>query len=148
LGYNFRMTDVHAAIGLAQLGKLERFNSARQANARLLSEKLCGVIVPAVPQGSLHVFHQYTVRVPEAPAGGRDALRAHLQEHGVGSEVYYPVPVHKQSLYTHDLGYDQTLPAAEQAAAEVLSLPVHPALSAADLEMIVGAVNGFYGRAL
>ena len=140
LGFNFRMTDVHAAIGLAQLKKLDGFNQARQANAAYLSQYLQGVQVPFVPQGSQHVYHQYTVRV----AGGRrDSLRTFLQEQGIGSEVYYPVPVHQQSFYVTELGYEVNLPEAERAALEVLSLPVHPALSQADLEAIVTAVNTF-----
>jgi len=140
LGYNFRMTDVHAAIGLAQLKKLDKFNAVRQANAKFLSKNLQGVVVPYVPEGQTHVFHQYTVRVP---GGKRDALRTHLQENGVGSEVYYPVPIHQQSFYVSDLGYKDSLPETENAALEVLSLPVHAGLSASDLETIVAAVNEF-----
>lgn len=140
LGFNFRMTDVHAAIGLEQLKKLEVKNEQRRANASFLNKNLRGVIVPTTPEGYQHVFHQYTVRV----AGGkRDALRTYLQEKGVGSEVYYPVPVHKQSFYTGELGYRGIFPEAELAASEVLSLPVHPALSQADLETIVNKVNEF-----
>ncbi|HEX7975980.1 MAG TPA: DegT/DnrJ/EryC1/StrS family aminotransferase [Anaerolineales bacterium] len=140
LGFNFRMTDVHAAIGLAQLKKLPGFNRARQANARYLSDHLKGVVPPCVPENCEHVYHQYTVRVP---GGKRDALRLYLQEHGVGSEVYYPVPVHQQTFYTQELGYHLSLPQAERAALEVLSLPVHPGLTQADLETIVSAVNEF-----
>ncbi len=142
LGFNFRMTDVHAAIGLAQLHKLEQFNAKRQANAKFLSESLKGVVTPSVPEGQTHVFHQYTIRVPD---GKRDALRSHLQEKGVGSEVYYPVPIHKQTFYVKDLGYDQTLPETEKSAMEVLSLPVHAGLTPSDLETIVAAVNEFMG---
>ena len=145
LGYNFRMTDIHAAIGLAQLNKLEKFNAQRRANARFLSENLQGVATPHVPEGSTHVFHQYTVRVP---GGKRDALRFYLNEHGVGSEVYYPVPIHKQSFYVRDLGYRDHLPETEFATTEVLSLPVHPALSSADLETIVAAVNEFMEKSV
>jgi len=140
LGYNFRMTDIHAAIGLAQLKKLDKFNSVRLANAKFLSENLKGVQVPVIPDGLTHVFHQYTVRVRD---GKRDALRTYLQEHGVGSEVYYPVPIHKQSFYVSDLGYKDSLPATEHATLEVLSLPVHPGLSSSDLETIVSEVNEF-----
>jgi dTDP-4-amino-4,6-dideoxygalactose transaminase len=143
LGFNFRMTDLHAAIGLAQLKKLEKFNAKRQANAKFLNENLKGVVVPFIPEGQTHVFHQYTVRVS---GGKRDALRAHLQERGVGSEVYYPVPIHQQSFYVSDLGYKDSLPETESAATEVLSLPVHAGLSAADLETIVAAVNEFTGK--
>lgn len=140
LGYNFRMTDIHAAIGLAQLKKLGGFNTQRQANAKMLSENLKGVVVPYIPEGLAHVFHQYTIRVPN---GKRDALRAYLQEQGVSSEVYYPVPIHQQSFYVSELGYKDSLPETEQATLEVLSLPVHVGLSASDLETIVSAVNSF-----
>jgi len=142
LGFNFRMTDVHAAIGLAQLGKLEKFNAARIANAAYFNDHLEGVITPTVPEGYRHVYHQYTVRAPE---GRRDALMAHLKENGIGFGVYYPVPIHKQTYYVKELGYDQRLPEAERAAEEVLSLPVHPALSQADLEKIVATINAFMG---
>jgi perosamine synthetase len=138
LGFNFRMTDVHAAIGLAQLHKLDRFNEARIANARFLSENLRGVITPVVPEGYKHVFHQYTIRVLD---GRRDAMMEHLKERGIGTSVYYPVPVHKQTYYTRELGYDLHLPETERAAQEVLSLPVHPGLDQADLERIVEEVN-------
>jgi dTDP-4-amino-4,6-dideoxygalactose transaminase len=143
LGYNYRMTDLHAAIGLAQLRKLERFNAARLANARFLNEHLRGVTTPTTPAGYRHVFHQYTIRVGN---GKRDALLEHLHKQGVGCGVYYPVPVHQQTFYVNDLGYHgQCFPEAERAAAEVLSLPAHPALSSADLETIVAAVNEFGG---
>jgi dTDP-4-amino-4,6-dideoxygalactose transaminase len=134
------MTDVHAAIGMAQLEKLDRFNEARIRNAAYLSAHLAGVITPTVPEGCHHVFHQYTIRVPD---GRRDALADHLSEHGVGYGIYYPVPIHKQTFYVNELGYDVSMPEAERAAHEVISLPVHPAVSQTDLEMIVDLVNGF-----
>ena len=140
LGYNFRMTDVHAAIGLAQLEKLEGFNQARMANAAYFSRHLAGVTTPAAPDGRRHVFHQYTVRVSD---GRRDDLREHLAANGVGTGVYYPVPIHRQAYYAGELGYDLSLPAAERAADEVLSLPVHPALSRENLETIVATVSDF-----
>lgn len=143
LGFNFRMTDLHAAIGLAQLQKLERFNTARRSNAQYLSAHLEGVITPCEPSGCEHVYHQYTVRVPD---GKRDVLRTYLQEHQIGSEVYYPVPVHKQSFYIQELGYNITLPEAERAAIEVLSLPVHPALTTDDLKTITETVNQFMSK--
>jgi len=137
MGFNFRMTDVHAAIGLAQLKKLEGFNEARIANGRFLGEHLEGVTTPIVPEGRRHVFHQYTIRVDD---GRRDAVLEGLREKGIGTGVYYPVTVHKQQVYI-DQGYGGTFPEAERAAKEVLSLPVHPGLSDADLESIVAAVN-------
>jgi len=143
LGFNYRMTDIHAAIGLAQLQKLETFNQARQGNARYLSDNLRGVVTPVVPEGREHVFHQYTIRVPGNSSEKRDMLKKYLAEKGVGAEVYYPVPVHKQALYTEEFGYKEELPETERAAREVLSLPVHPALSPADLTAIVQAANDY-----
>ncbi len=140
LGFNFRMTDVHAAIGLEQLKKLETNNAIRRKNASYLSLHLQGLITPVTPPGCEHVFHQYTVRVP---GGKRDALRVFLQENGIGSEVYYPVPVHKQDFYTQHLAYHAEFTQAERLSGEVLSLPIHPALSQADLDLIVEKVNQF-----
>jgi dTDP-4-amino-4,6-dideoxygalactose transaminase len=136
------MTDVHAAIGHEQLKKLPKFNEARKRNAKFLSEHLQGVTVPYVPSECEHVYHQYTIRVAN---GKRDAMIEHLKKNEIGCGVYYPVPVHQQNYYTKDLGYKQSLPETEKAALEVLSLPVHPGLSPADLESIVSAVNEFAG---
>jgi len=140
LGFNFRMTDIHGAIGLEQLRKLEARNQQRGVNADYLNKHLQGVITPVIPAGYEHVFHQYTVRVP---GGRRDALRVYLRKHGVDSEVYYPIPVHKQKYYVEQLGNKGFFPEAEQATTEVLSLPVHPGLSQVDLETIVERVNEF-----
>jgi perosamine synthetase len=143
LGYNFRMTDLHAAVGLAQLKKLESFNTARQKNASTLNQCLDGVTVPYIPEEYEHVFHQYTIRIGD---GRRDALRDHLQGLGIGSEVYYPVPINKQSFYINELGYADEMPEAERASREVLSLPVHPALTPSDLDIITAGVNSFFHR--
>jgi len=140
LGYNLRMTDIQAAIGLVQLGKLEAYTAARQANAAYLSARLRGVITPTVRPGCRHVFHQYTIRV----ADGRDEAVRRLNEAGVGTGIFYPLPLHHQKVF-RDRGYDDHLPVAERLAQEVISLPVHPALTPADLEQIVAAVNAVTG---
>jgi perosamine synthetase len=134
VGFNSRMTDVHAAIGRVQLGKLPGWTKRRQENARFLDQNLQGVVVPPVADGATHVYHQYTVRVPEDRDGFAAALAS---EHGIGTGVYYPVPNHRLPSFRLDLD----LPATEQAAAEALSLPVHPSLSDSDLERIVAGVN-------
>jgi len=139
IGYNFRMTEIQAAIGLVQLGKLEQFNTARRAHAAYLTAHLKGVTVPSETPGCRHVYHQYTIRVPAA-GGGRDALANHLRERGIGTMIYYPVPVHKQVVYQR-LGYQDHLPLAESASREVLSLPVHPALTREELDQIIEGVN-------
>ncbi len=150
IGYNFRMTEIQAAIGLVQLSRLDRFVAARRANAAHLTSKLKGVVTPTEAPGAQHVYHQYTVQVPsegehEQPdgarrAGGRDHLAAHLRERGIDTGIYYPLPVHKQVAYQR-LGYTDCLPVAERVSQEVLSLPVHPALRPEDLDKIVEGVN-------
>jgi len=143
LGYNFRMTDVHAAIGNAQLAKLPKNNGKRRANAKFYNENLKGVTIPFVPEGFHHVYHQYTIRIPD---GKRDALREYLKENEIGSEIYYPLPIHKQGFYIEKFG-EQSFPQSEFAAEEVLSLPVHPELSQSDVETVVQAINTFMGEA-
>lgn len=142
LGFNFRMSNIHAAIGMAQLPKLEAFNERRIANAAFFSQHLPSskVVVPTVRPGTRHVFHQYTVRV-KSPLD-RDDTRKQLADAGVGTEVYYPVPVHCQQIYT-EMGYsDQSYPESEQTALEVLSLPIHPGLTEEELLTVVAAVEG------
>lgn len=137
VGFNMRMTDVHAAIGRVQLGKLAGWTAQRQENAKFLNENLRGVVVPPTAPGATHVYHQYTIRVVDQD---RDAFAERLGALGVGSGVYYPIPNHRLPSLEHFApGLD--LPQTEKAALECLSLPVHPSLSQADLETIVSAVN-------
>jgi dTDP-4-amino-4,6-dideoxygalactose transaminase len=138
LGYNFRMSDLHAAIGLVQMDRLEEFTARRRANAAYLSAHISSVITPRVREGYGHMWHQYTVRVD----GGRDrdAAVQQLREAGVGTGIFYPVPVHQHD-YMRDVVGKVSLPVTERLAQEVISLPVHPGLSQADLEQIVEEVN-------
>jgi dTDP-4-amino-4,6-dideoxygalactose transaminase len=138
LGYNFRMSDLHAAIGLAQMDRLEEFTAKRRANAAYLSAHIESVVAPRVREGYEHVWHQYTVRVD----GGRDrdAAVRQLNEAGVGTGIFYPVPAHHHD-YMRDVVGEVSLPVTERLAGEVISLPVHPGLSQADLETIVAEVN-------
>jgi len=139
LGYNMRMTDLAAAIGLVQLKKLNEWNSIRRRNADYLTSKLSkinGVVTPEIREHSEHVFHQYTIRITD-----RDNAAQKLREKGVGVGIHYPTPIHKQPLY-QNLGYSDTLPVSEAASREVLSLPVHPSLSEDDLDTIVKAIAG------
>ena len=141
VGFNARMTDIHAAIGRVQLTKVDAWTKTRQQNAAFLDAHLEGVVVPSVAHGAVHVYHQYTVRVPEDRDGFVKALK---EEHNVGAGVYYPIPNHRlPSLAPYAPNLD--LPETERAAREVVSLPVHPSLSAADLDRIVAAVNAVAG---
>ena len=134
VGFNARMTDVHAAIGRAQLAKLPGWTQQRQQNAKFLDANLCGVVIPQVADGAVHVYHQYTIRIPDDRDGFATAL---ADEYGVDTGVYYPIPSHRLRSFGRTLD----LPETERAAREVLSLPVHPALSANDLTAIAAAVN-------
>ncbi len=138
LGYNFRMTDLHAAIGLAQMERLEAFTQKRRENAATLTEKIISVITPKVPEGFEHVWHQYTVRITDGH--DRDAAVKRLADAGIGTGVFYPVPVHMQG-YMRELFGEISLPVVERLAKEVFSLPVHPQLTQDDLEKIIDEVN-------
>lgn len=134
VGLNNRMTDIHAAIGRVQLTKVDAWTQQRQDNAAFLTENLCGVVTPHVADGAVHVYHQYTVRVGSDRDGLAQALR---DEYNIGSGMFYPVPNHRLKPFAVDVALTNT----ERAAAECLSLPVHPSLTASDLERIVEAVN-------
>lgn len=137
VGFNARMTDLHASIGRVQLTKVAAWTRQRRANAAFFNEHLAGIDRPIERVGATHVYHQYTIRVPKDRDGFARALR---EEHQVGSGVYYPVPNHRlSSLKPFSVGVQ--LPETERAAREVLSLPVHPSLQQEDLERIVTAVN-------
>lgn len=140
LGYNLRMTDMCAAIGIVQLGRLPAWTAQRQANAAFYNANLRGVTTPSVAQGCTHVYHQYTVTVP---AGcDRDAVCAQLNERGVGVRVYYPTPIHRQPVFMQMPGYAGVhLPQTEEATKRVFSLPVHPALTEVELRYVAEQLN-------
>jgi dTDP-4-amino-4,6-dideoxygalactose transaminase len=145
LGYNFRLSDLHAAIGLAQLERLPDFTAKRRANAAFLNAHLTeSVITPATGAQAGHVWHQYTVRIRDGVSTkgvARDVAVEQLARAGVGTGIFYPVPANRQA-HLQDMGLgDVHLPVAEQLALEVLSLPVHPQLTQDDLETIVREVN-------
>lgn len=134
VGFNCRMTDVHAAIGRVQLTKLAAWTAQRQSNARFYDENLIGVEAPPLAAGATHVYHQYTVRVPTDRDGFVKAL---LDAHNVGAGVYYPTPTHRLPSF----GLMTDLAETDRAASEVLSLPVHPSLTQDDLYRVTEAVN-------
>ncbi len=150
LGYNYRLTDVLAAIGRVQLRRLDEFTRARRSNAAFYDEALRdlpGVTVPYVPPGAEHVYHQYTILIDErATRDGRDrdAVRASLAQAGVATGVYYPTPLHLHPLFG---GPQRTgeFPVAERVAKRVLSLPIHPALSDQDRGHVSSALRTALG---
>jgi dTDP-4-amino-4,6-dideoxygalactose transaminase len=138
VGYNARMSDLHAAIGRVQLRQLPGWTAVRRRNAEFLTGALKEIAdrqqlrLPQVGPGAQPVWHQYTLRAPR-----RDQLVATLGALGIPAGVYYPTPIHRLPAYDLDLD----LPRTAAAAHEVLSLPVHPALSLAQLERIVSGVE-------
>jgi len=139
LGYNYRMTDMEAAIGLEQLKKLNKFNQLRIKNAEFLNKylgEINGIIVPEHPKEVKHVYHQYTVRITQDFKLSRDEVLKKLTKAGIGTAVFYPLPINEQKVY-QDLGYKSNTPIAEKISKEVLSLPVHPGLKQKDLQYMI-----------
>ncbi len=143
LGFNYRMTNIQAAIGVEQLRKLDEFNEKRIKNAEYLNKHLKteGLITPYKDEKVEHVYHQYVLKVEDDFPMSRDIFMNRLQEKGVGCAIHYPLPIFKQPLY-QQLGYDDAgCPVASELANKVLSLPVHPALTEDDLRYIVEVIG-------
>ncbi|MDW8424685.1 MAG: DegT/DnrJ/EryC1/StrS family aminotransferase [Meiothermus sp.] len=134
-GYTSRLDALQAAILRVKLPYLETWNARRREIAQMYHQGLKNKVqTPCEMPYALHIYHQYTIRHPE-----RDRLAAHLKDQGIGSSVHYPLPAHLQPAY-RDLAPEGTLPAAETAAREVLSLPMHPFLQEAQVEAVIQAV--------
>jgi len=144
IGYNYRMTELSAAIGLVQLKKLDERNEKRMKNAERLDEgmeKIRGLTAPYVEEYAKHVFYQYVVRVEDDYPLERNKLADHLKEMGIGTAVHYPMPIYKQPSYRR-LGYDKTIcPVTEDSCGRVLSLPVHPSVNEKDIQYITAKLQ-------
>ena len=145
IGGNFRLDALQAAVLRAKLPHLGRWNEARRAHAADYRRRFAAARLPAelrLPHhDGAHVYHQFVIRTPQ-----RDALRAHLAANGVGTEIYYPMPLHL-APWLVARGYRRgSFPIAERAAAETLALPIHPALSAEARETVVGHIEDFFAR--
>lgn len=138
---NFRMTEVEAAIGLVQLDKLPLFNNRRQENAERYYEhiKRQDIHLPRVPTGYRHAYHQFTLRILGSLGFSRDDVAKRLNEAGIGTGVHYPIPIHLQKPYADSNA--RIIRNAERAAKQVLSIPVHPALTEDELKFIVDTIN-------
>lgn len=149
LGYNYRMADLNAAIALVQLMKVDQLNEKRRSNASILSAGLSdvrGLILPKVMSGRTHVFHQYTIRITEEFGSSRENLAEFLKEQGIGSNIYYPKPLHLHPHFSK-LGYKEgDFPVAEKLSKEVLSLPVHPSVTEEEIRLIVTKIQEFAAR--
>jgi dTDP-4-amino-4,6-dideoxygalactose transaminase len=139
------MTDLAAAIGLAQFAKLPRNTARRQAIAARYDEAFgeLPIGLPITPDARTHVFHQYTLDV----GGARDAIVADLREAGVGADIYYPIPVHRQP-YIMERGLHADLPVTDAAAGRTLALPMFPGLTDGEQDQVIAAVRDAVGRHL
>ena len=139
LGYNFRMTDIAASIGLVQLKHVDEFNNKRITNAKYLTEALenvDGIRTPEKLSNVKHVYHQYTIRIDK----NRDKFQEYLTDNGVGTGIHYPNVIYKQNYY-QEQGYVGNCPNAEKASQQVLSIPVHPSLTQNDLDTVVETIK-------
>jgi len=142
LGYNYRMTDVAAAIGLVQLKKLEKFNMRRRKNAEYYDTHISvkGLVTPAIAQGMHHVYHQYVIRLTDEFPMKRADFMEYLKVKGIGTAVHYPIPIHHQPVYARANEPD-SCPVSTSLASSVLSIPVHPLLDQKELAYICDAIN-------
>jgi dTDP-4-amino-4,6-dideoxygalactose transaminase len=144
VGYNSRLDSLQAAVLSAKLPHLAGWSARRRQNAAHYDAALAGVAevrTPVVRPENESIFNQYTIRVPR-----RDALQAFLKERGIGTSIYYPLPLHLQPCFAY-LGYREgQCPESERAASEVLSLPIFPELGEAQLDEVVAGVRAFFGR--
>ena len=145
LGYNFRMSDITAALGIAQLKKIDNVIKMRRRNAEMLSDKLsriAGIEVPLPADNFFHVYQMYTIKVKDG-RGKRDALAAYLAERGIMTKVYFP-PVHFTHFYKNELRYDCELPVTERLSQQVLTLPMYPTLTEDEIDYIADSITTFF----
>ena len=144
VGWNSRLDALQAAVLSVKLRYLDEWTEARRANAalytRLFAERGTPVVAPVIaPYATRHIMNQYVIRCQR-----RDELRQHLAERGIGSEVYYPIPLHLQTCFAYLGCGEGSFAVSERLAKETLALPVHPELAREDLERVADAVTEFY----
>lgn len=149
-GHNYRLTNLAAAVGLPQLARMDTINDSRRVNAAALRSGLAGVpglVLPAEPlEGRTHVYHQFTVRITDEALITRDEVIDQLTARGIGCGTYYPKVVYDYDCYrTHSGVVLDEVPHADRTVTEVVSLPVHPFLTAGDLDEIVATVREVLG---
>ena len=143
LGYNFRMPNLLAALGLSQLGKVDKIIAMRRKNASRLSRRLQEIqeiTIPKPPKGYDHVYQMYTISLKK-----RDLMIKHLADRGIMSKVYFD-PIHKTSFYRNKLGYKVELPTTQSVSETVLTLPMHPAITPEDLNAVCEGIEDFYSE--
>jgi dTDP-4-amino-4,6-dideoxygalactose transaminase len=149
VGYNSRLDALQAAVLSAKLPHLAAWSAKRRENAKFYDQAFAdlaakgAVVTPYVSPENESIFNQYTLRVS---GGKRDALQSFLKDRGIGTSIYYPLPLHLQPCFAY-LGYKEgQCPESERAAREVLSLPIYPELTRAQLDEVVAGVHAFYAK--
>ena len=143
LGYNHRLDEMQAAVLRVKLPHLDRYNQLRGHHAAQFTRELTGLPLglPSVPEGRTHIFHLYVIRTPK-----RDALQAYLGERGIGTLIHYPIPIHRQEAY-RSMGLGEgALPVSEKLSREILSLPMYPELTPAQVSEVCEAIRGFFAK--
>jgi perosamine synthetase len=142
IGYNYRLTDIGAAIGITQLKKLEKFNNRRRKNAEYYERHIDvkGILTPFVSPGMHHVYHQYVIRLTDEFPMKRADFIEYLKLKGIGSAIHYPLPIHHQPVYSAASEPD-SCPISTSLASSVLSIPVHPLLDQKELAYICEVIN-------
>lgn len=143
IGYNYRLTNMGAAIGRVQLKKLDDMTRMRQENASFYSSGITrpGITMPVIRDSCTHVFHQYAIRVTPESGMTRDQFAGYLHDNGVGTAIHYPIPVHEQPVYRGKIK-GSSCPVSRQLAREILSLPVYPSLTSDERETVCRVING------
>jgi dTDP-4-amino-4,6-dideoxygalactose transaminase len=145
LGYNFRMSNILAALGITQIKKVDRLIEIRRNNAAYMSERLSsisGVEIPEFPTEAFHVYQEYPIRI-RAGSQTRDSLQKYLAGQGIMTRISFH-PIHLTHYYKNVLSYSSHLPVTEELASRALSLPIYPALTEGDMDLIVSKIDKFF----
>jgi len=143
IGYNYRMTNIAAAIGVVQVKKLDLFNQVRQRNAEFYNKNISNeaIVKPYCDTNGKHVYHQYTLRIKQ---GRREQFIKLLEENEIGYGVYYPLSIPEQKCYDR-YGFSKNYPITDRIKNEIISIPIHPSLTEDEIEKIVNVMNSFGG---
>jgi len=147
LGYNFRMPDIIAALGVSQLKKVDKLINIRRNHAEYMTKILSGIkeiIIPSFPSNIFHVFQEYYIRVKSGQKN-RDELKKYLAEKGIGTRISFP-PIHKTKFYKETLGYNDKLEKTEEISSRALTLPMYPSLTKEEMDYIAKEIKNFFNR--
>ena len=147
LGYNFRMPNIIAALGITQLGKIDEIIKRRRGNAHYMGEKLSivkEIKIPFPPKDSFHIYQMYSIEVKNGRET-RDKLAKYLNENGIMTKIYFE-PIHQSHFYKNELGYKDKLPVTEEMALRILTLPMYPSIERKEIDYIADSIAAFFSK--